>query len=149
MRLTHLWPTTSAAVERRLLQAAVFIAAWVPIAAGLAGALDGARMIAGVDVSNADLQSHFRYLSGLLLGIGVAFMAIIPTIERRSALFLALSGIVVTGGVSRLAFALIHGGTTMPHQLALIMELLIVPMLLLWQRRIAGMHSRQAWRKPA
>jgi hypothetical protein len=129
--------------ERRMLQFAVFVAAWIPIAAGLAGVLDGPRMLHGASAGAPDLESHFRYLSGLLLGIGIAYMATIRSIERHSSLFLALSGVVIVGGLSRLAFAVGHGGQTLSHQLALVMELVVVPALLLWQRRIAAIAGRQ------
>lgn len=84
-----------------------------------------------------DLESHFRYLSGLLLGIGLAFAASIPTIERRSELFLVLSAIVVVGALARLSALLIYGMPTTPHLLALGMELAVVPLLFAWQRRVA------------
>ena len=85
----------------------------------------------------ANLESHFRYLSGLLLGVGIAFAASIPTIERRSELFMVLSGIVVAGGLARLSALLIYGMPGTPHVLALGMELVVVPLLFAWQRRVA------------
>lgn len=84
-----------------------------------------------------DLESHFRYLSGLLLGLGIGFAAAIPTIERRSELFAVLSGIVVVGGLARLSALLIYGMPNTPHVFALGMELLVVPLLFAWQRRVA------------
>ena len=87
--------------------------------------------------SSADLGSHFTYLSGLLVGVGVGFAASIPNIERRSQLFLALSCVVVVGGLARLSHLLINDRPGLPHVLALGMELAVVPLLLAWQRRIA------------
>lgn len=83
------------------------------------------------------LQSHFRYLSGLLLGLGIGFAASIPTIERRSELFAVLSGTVVVGGLARLSALLIYGMPSTPHVVALGMELVVVPLLFAWQRRVA------------
>lgn len=123
--------------ERRLLQLAVALACLVPLSAGGAGAVEGADMIGAGLNSDPALDSHFRYLSGLLLGIGIAFAACIPTIERRSELFLALSAIVIVGGLARLFGLLIGGLPTDPHILALAMELGVMPLLLAWQRRIA------------
>jgi hypothetical protein len=95
-------------------------------------------MIKGVSLAgNADLDSHFRYLSGLLLGVGLGFAASIPTIERRSELFAVLSAAVVVGGIARLAALLSGSLPSTPHVLALGMELLVVPLLLIWQRRMA------------
>ena len=93
--------------------------------------------MAGGPEDGSDLGSHFRYLSGLLLGIGIAFAAAIPSVERRSALFAVLSFVVVIGGLARLAALLVHGGPGTAHVLALGMELGVVPLLFLWQRRVA------------
>ena len=124
--------------ERRLLQAAIVLACVVPLSAGLAGILEGAAMLRGVVPGpSADLDSHMRYLSGLLFGIGIGFLACVPRIEARSALFRALGLIVVVGGLSR-AVSLAELGTPgLEHQLALVMELGAAPLLVLWQMRIA------------
>jgi hypothetical protein len=137
------------AKERRLLQLAVVLACLVPLGAGLAGVTRGPAMVAA-DVARAypDLESHFRYLSGLLLGIGTAFALSIPTIERRSELFTVLSGIVVAGGLARLADLLISGAPGRPQVLALGMELVVVPLLFAWQRRIARRFRSEAVTQP-
>ena len=126
--------------QRRLLQAAVAIACLVPLGAGAAGVVLGPAMV-GTDPSGPDLDSHFRYLSGLLLGIGIAFAAAIPTIERRSELFAALSLAVVAGGLARLSALIANGSPGIPHVLALGMELVVVPLLFVWQRRVARGQS--------
>ncbi len=103
--------------ERRFLQLAVALACLVPISAGTAGVLNGPAMIDGTPSGGMpDLQSHYRYLSGLLLGLGLAFAASIPTIERRSGLFLVLSSVIVIGGLARLSALFTHGmpGSTHP-----------------------------------
>lgn len=124
--------------ERRFLQLAVALAALVPLSAGAAGVVDGPGMAGGeVGPDRPALESHFRYLSGLLLGIGLAFAVSIPTIERRSELFAVLSAAVVVGGLARLSALLVHGMPTTPHLLALAMELVVVPLLFAWQRRVA------------
>ncbi len=69
------------AMEKRLFQLAIFLGGFVPVLAGLDGALRGTRFIGTWPGQAAD--SHFRYLSGLLLGIGLIMWGCIPTIERR------------------------------------------------------------------
>lgn len=123
--------------ERRLLQLAIALACIVPLGAGAGGVVLGPAVIGPDLARNPDLESHFRYLSGLLLGIGIVFAASIPTIERRSELFKALSFVIVVGGLARLSALLVHGMPGTPHVLALGMELVVVPLLFVWQRRVA------------
>ena len=90
----------------------------------------------GIAVQHFGLETHFRYLSGLLLGIGIAFAASIPTIERRSELFTALCLMVVVGGLARLWAIVAYNMAAAPHVFALAMELAVVPLLFVWQKRV-------------
>jgi hypothetical protein len=128
-----------APTERRLLQGATLLACLVPLLAGGAGALGGPAMLAGIDPgeASADLDSHFRYLSGLLLGIGIGFLYCVPAIEKRTALFRALGLIVLIGGLARLYSALTLGLPGPGHIFGLAMELGTVPALVVWQARVA------------
>ena len=128
-----------AETEKRLLQLTVAIAALVPLSMGVLSVAEGPAILKGVDApAPVDLDSHFRYLSGLLLGIGLAFAACIPAIERRTTLFRALSLIVLAGGVSRLISLLSLGTPSGGHQFGLVMELIVVPLIMLWQARVAA-----------
>jgi hypothetical protein len=80
-------------------------------------------------VSEMAVDSHFRYLSGLLLGIGVSFMWAIPHIELLGQHFRLLTAIVVG--------AALMGTIVLPMFLALVMELAVTPALCLWQHRVA------------
>ena len=86
--------------ERRLLQIAIAIGGFVPVGAGLYGALLGAGMTG--EAHGVDLDSHVRYLSGLLLGIGLAFWETIPRVERHGHRVRLLTAIVALGGLVRL-----------------------------------------------
>jgi len=126
------------ATERRLLQAAVGLAALVPLAIGTLGLVEGPGMLRGIGVdAPTDLDSHFRYLSGLLAGIGLGFASCIPAIERSGARFRLLGLIVVLGGLGRLASLIAAGTPGEGHLFGLGMELGIVPLLMLWQARFA------------
>jgi len=125
--------------ERRLLQITVALGSLVPIIAGAAGILSGPAMVdAGGNVS---ADSHFRYLSGLLFGIGVAFITTIPGIERQTGRFRMLACIVVAGGIGRLISLLLCGAPDAAMLAALAMELVVTPVLALWQARVAGQFS--------
>lgn len=116
-------------IERLLLQAAILLAACVPVAAGVNGVL-GHMVVFG-----SGAVSHVRYLSGLLLGIGLTFWACVPTIERRGQVVRALAAIVVVGGLARLWGAL-DTGLRPPVILPLVMELAVTPLIALWRERV-------------
>lgn len=125
--------------ERRLLQLAVTIACLVPLSAGWAGIVKGPVLFAIQCSGEAciSLDSHFRYLSGLLLAIGLTFLAMVPRIESHSVKFRTLAFLIVIGGGARV-FSLMQVGTPdLPDTLAIGMELIVVPALALWQGRVA------------
>ena len=122
--------------ERRLLQAAVLLAGFVPVLAGSAGVFLGAKMAGGG--GGIDLDSHVRYLSGLLLGIGLVFWGMVPGIERHATVFRILTGIVFIGGLGRLLGLCMAGVPSAPMTAALGMELVVTPLLCLWQSRVSA-----------
>jgi len=124
--------------EKRLLQLATALACLVPLAAGAGGVLGSAAVLRGVsDPVPVDLDSHFRYLSGLLLGTGLVFLACLPNIERRRPVFLALGTLVFVGGLARLYSLADTGVPGRGHLFGLVMELAVTPAIVLWQGRVA------------
>lgn len=125
--------------ERRLLQAAIALGCLSPLYFGLRGIIEGPAMLVGVDPGQAppDLLSHYRYLSGVFLGIGLVLLSCVPRIERRTTRFRWVSAAIVTGGLAR-AFGLLSGDApSTEHHIALAAELGVVPLLVLWQARVA------------
>jgi hypothetical protein len=122
-------------LERRLLQIAVAVAGLVPVAAGALGALRPELLIAGP----AHALTHAAYLSGLLLGLGLAFWSLIPAIERQGRVFGMLTGLVVLGGLARAFTAARLGAWSLSVELPLVMELGVTPALWLWQRRVSSL----------
>lgn len=127
--------------ERRLLQAAVAVLALVPVAAGAAGVLFGPRFVQATLPVPADLDSHFRYLSGIFLALGVTFWSTVPAIQRRTPVFRLASSLVVVGGLARLGSLAAVGAPGWPHLAGLVLELGVVPLLAVWQARVA----RRGW----
>lgn len=140
------------ATERRCLQVAVAVAGLVPVSAGLAGVLLGSQMAGALAIPEGlravSLDSHVRYLSGLLLGIGLAFWSFIPTIERRATEARLLTALVFLGGLARLYGAARLGLPSGPMTFGLAMELVVTPLLCWWQARIARLsrESSRDWR---
>ena len=125
--------------ERRFLQKVVAVAGLVPVSAGLFGVLFGPTLTgdAGLSVTG---DSHYRYLSGLLLGIGLLFWSCLPAIEQKAGRFQCLTLVVVVGGLGRLAGLGLTGIPSLPMLGALVMELAVTPALCLWQARVARQH---------
>ncbi len=115
------------------------LAGLVPVAAGGYGALYGTGLLGRAAEAGGDLDSHLRYLSGLLLGIGLAFWASIPRLEQHGRRIRLLGAIVVLGGLARL-WGLRQGVPDLPMVLALGMELVVTPALCWWQWRLAAKH---------
>jgi len=123
--------------ERQVLQRVVAVAAIMPIAAGLFGVVFGINGMEG-GVPNISADSHFRYLSGLLTGIGILFVTCVPGIEDKGRLFRFLTLVVVLGGLARLLGLWLTGVPSLTMLAALGMELGVTPLLCVWQARVAG-----------
>ncbi len=129
--------------ERKLLQQAVGILALVPVSAGLFGVIFGPEGLLGDRVS-VSADSHFRYLSGLLLGIGLCFWSTIPAIETKTGRFRLLTLLVVVGGLGRLIGLGVTGVPSLFMLGGLALELLVTPAVCLWQTRIANAVEEDA-----
>jgi hypothetical protein len=121
--------------ERRFLQITVAVAGLVPVTAGALGALRPELLLGGP----AHALTHGAYLSGLLLGLGLAFWSLIPTVERQGRVFGLLTGLVVLGGLARAFTAARLGVWSLSVALPLVMELGATPALWLWQRRVSSL----------
>jgi hypothetical protein len=131
--------------ERRLLQLAVALGCSVPLLAGGAGMIEGPSMLRGVGSAvPPDLDSHFRYLSGLLFAVGLGFASCIPRIEAKTARFRLLALLVFVGGLGRLVSYAFVGTPGAGHVFGLGLELVAMPLLVVWQARAAAGPGKPA-----
>lgn len=137
----------SALVSKRLLQGTVAVLALIPIAVGGVGALTGPGFLMTGTAWPVDLDSHFRYLSGVFLAVGLIFYGCIPAIERKTALFRLAALPIVVGGLARLGSLLAAGTPTTPHMFGLVLELGVVPALVVWQTSVAYRTPAFGWRR--
>ena len=126
--------------ERRALQAVVGVACLIPILIGIEGVLRGAAMFK-IAAFPPDLDSHYRYLSGIFLMLGLAFASTIPAIEHQGKRFRLLGAMVIMGGLARALSWAAVGAPSLGHKLGLVMELVAVPLLMLWQARVARLTA--------
>ena len=129
-------------IEKRLLQIVVAIACFVPLSVGGMSILHGPGSFGHPPVVPVDLDSHFRYISGIFFGVGVAFATCVPEIERKGPRFRLLGALVVAGGLSRLVSLVAVGVPGRGHLFGLAMELGVVPLLMLWQWRFSRGTAR-------
>jgi hypothetical protein len=73
----------------------------------------------------------------------------VPGIERRGARFRLLAAIVVLGGVARLLSLVVAGEPSAPMLGGLALELVAVPLLALWQARVAARAALDSSASPA
>ena len=128
--------------ERKYLQRTVAVLALVPVSAGLFGVLFGPALTG--DRVSVSADSHFRYLSGLLLGVGIVFWSTVPAIEEKTGRFRLLALLVVIGGLARLTGLLLTGIPSLYMLGGLFLELVVTPILTLWQTRIANAYAETA-----
>jgi len=127
--------------ERRLLQLTVALLALVPVLAGLSGVLHGLDLLDARAALSRDGDSHVRYLSGLILAIGLGFWSTVPRIEAQGPRFRLLAALVVIGGLARLYAVAVAGLPAAGMVGGLVMELGVTPALALWRE---GLERR--WR---
>jgi hypothetical protein len=124
--------------EKIGLQAIVAVASLVPILGGGGGMIYGLVTMGGTnEITAISLDSHFRYLSGVLLAIGLCFASTIVRIETQGERVRLLTVLVVIGGTGRLAALLFAGKPSASMLAALAMELVVTPLLALWQAHLA------------
>jgi hypothetical protein len=127
--------------ERKLLQQSVAIVATIPVATGLYGVLFGQALTG--DAVSISAESHFRFMSGLLLGIGICFWSTLPGIEAKTGRFRLLTLLIVIGGLGRLMGLGLTGLPSLFMIGGLVVELVIAPVLCLWQTRVANLYAEE------
>ena len=128
------------AVNRRLLQLVLLLLSLSPLGFGATGMIRGAEWLG--EAPSANLDSHFRYLSGIFFGLGLALLSCIPRIETMTLRFRWIAALVVIGGLARLGGLLAHGAPGQGHVIGLGLELVVTPLLVLWQARLTRADRR-------
>ena len=132
--------------EKRLLQAVILLACLVPLTAGPTGIIRGAAWMAHGAPVSPDLDSHFRYMSGIFTGVGLAFLSCVIGIETKGLRLRMLVAFVVLGGLARLfSFAQV-GAPDLGNRFGLVMELGVTPLICLWQWRFAHRWATTPYR---
>ena len=136
-------------IEKRLLQIVVAVACLVPLSVGGTSIVHGPGFLGHAPVIPTDLDSHFRYISGIFFGVGIAFATCIPSIETKGPRFRLLGALVVCGGLARVVSLLAVGPPGKGLLFGLAIELGVVPLLMLWQAGFASRYRAASTSGPA
>lgn len=123
--------------EKRLLQAALIAGGAFSLFVAVASVVNGTTAVAPRAPVPLGLDSHFRYLSGIFLGALVAMYSCVPDIERKGSRLRLIGALIVCGGLARLIGVAAMGMPGWGHRYGLVMELVVTPLILLWQARLA------------
>ncbi|WP_292864925.1 DUF4345 domain-containing protein [Mesorhizobium sp.] len=126
------------------LQLVVAVLAATPVLVGLEGILSGPEFLNVAAPWPVDLDSHFRFLSGFFLAVGIAWYSCIPHIETKTERFRLLAACTFAGGLARLFSLLTTGEPSAGHMAGLCVELFAVPALVWWQACVANKAAETA-----
>jgi hypothetical protein len=114
----------------------------IPIATGIitmAGVAD--PLYASLDLPRSPLlDSNLRFLGGVWLGLGLAMLYLVPSIQRQTVLFRALWGAVFLGGIGRALSAMLIGLPPVPFIGFTALEIIGAPLFIFWQTRVSDTY---------
>jgi hypothetical protein len=125
-------------MSRSALQIVSAILALVPVVTGVIG-LRGINDPVYAPVSSPHailLDTNLRFFSGLWLGLGLAYLWLIPSIERQTILFRAIWGAIFVGGIGRLLSIALTGTPPAPFVFFALLEIVGAPLFIYWQHQV-------------
>jgi predicted membrane channel-forming protein YqfA (hemolysin III family) len=126
-------------VNKRPLQIATGLLGAIPVITGIItmlGVFDPIYASAGVP-PNALLDSNLRFFGGVWLGLGLAIYWMIPNIEKQTALFRIIWGMIFLGGIGRALSMIFVGVPPVPFIGFTVLEIVGAPLFVAWQARVA------------
>jgi len=128
-------------MNKRPLQITTALLALIPIATGILTMLGiNDPLYASASLPKSPLlDSNLRFFGGIWLGLGLAMLWLIPSIERQSILFRFVWGAICRGGLGRLLSMVVLGSPPLPFVGFTVLEFIGAPLFIYWQQRVA--HS--------
>jgi hypothetical protein len=137
-------------MSKKALQIVLGVLGLIPILTGglnlIMGAsalnIDGASFSSDV-LNNVVLDSEIRFFGAIWFGIGMILYWMLPSIEKQTMLLRLLTGGIFLGGIGRLASAFFVGIPPNHFIAATVLELIGMPILVLWQSLISTPSTRE------
>jgi apolipoprotein N-acyltransferase len=120
---------------KRALQIFLAVFSLAPLYFGVTGVLSGASGMMPIEAVTPDIDSQFRYLSGLYIGFTLIIWWFIPNIDRNVWLFRLMVLAIFLGGAARL-FSYISVGAPAPEMIVGIGIELSLPLIIIWQTAV-------------
>ncbi|KAA3608747.1 MAG: DUF4345 domain-containing protein [Planctomycetota bacterium] len=83
------------------------------------------------------LDSNLRFFGGMGVGLALALLWILPTIEQRTVIFRVIWLAAFIGGLGRILSFFLVGSPPLPLLVFTVLEVPAVPLLLYWQSQVA------------
>lgn len=136
-------------MSKKALQIVLAVLGLIPIVTGSLSIVLGVsalRVVGGFITSemssNIVLDSEIRFLGAVWLGVGVLVYWTIPSIDKQTTLFRLLMGTIFLGGIGRSLSAFLIGTPPTLFIAIIVLELIGMPLLMLWQSLISTSDSR-------
>jgi hypothetical protein len=125
---------------KRGLQLTLAVLSMIPIAVGIMGIALGTSRWLPADAITPEFDSHYRYIAGYYVSLGMLTLWIIPRIEKHRSLFRIICASVFIGGIGRVA-SIVQVG--LPGSLAIFFTAfeLCFPLFLFWQAKLSHSHD--------
>jgi hypothetical protein len=129
--------------SRRALQVVSAVLGVVPVVTGLIGlrGINDPVYAPVISPHGVLLDTNLRFFSGLWLGLGLALLWLIPSIERQTIPFRMIWGAIFVGGIGRVLSIGLAGTPPAPFVFFTLLEILGAPLFIYWQHRVAQMAS--------
>ncbi len=128
----------------RPLAVALAVIGAVPVGTGLLGVVGGLSIGPGPDETSRYFDSEYRFLNAVWLVVGLVLWWSLRQPARRAVVTRVVLGAAVLGGVSRLISAFAVGWPPLEFRLALVVELVVIPLLLAWHVWVLGPRAPQS-----
>jgi hypothetical protein len=127
---------------RRGLQATLGLLSVIPFLSGLAGMLVGPKTLPGNSQLDSSADSEYRFVNAFWFATAPIIWSAIPCIEQRTGLVRRLAAVVFAGGVARLISWRTTGRPHSAFIVAIALELVGFPAVMVWQSRVARLAGR-------